>query len=99
VLLDRDRLRADLVVEVEDAELIRTRATAGHVMHVISDGRVVVRDARVLTADVDEAEKLINEQMMASAGEVRRKAVDVAALQEAQRRYYDEQSRAQNARG
>jgi hypothetical protein len=45
-------------------------------------------DGRVLTADVDEADKLINEQMMASADELSRQAIDVAALQQAQRRYY-----------
>ncbi|MFT4656441.1 MAG: cytosine/adenosine deaminase-related metal-dependent hydrolase [Ilumatobacter sp.] len=87
-LLDRDRLRADLVVDVSDDELIRARATASHVKHVISGGHVVVRDGRVLTADVDEADKLINEQMMASADELSRQAIDVAALQQAQRRYY-----------
>ena len=89
-LLDRDRLRADLVVDVPDDELIRARATASHVKHVISGGHVVVRDGRVLTADVDEADKLINEQMMASADELSRRAIDVAALQQAQRRYYGE---------
>jgi cytosine/adenosine deaminase-related metal-dependent hydrolase len=88
VLLDRDRLRADLAVDVADDELIRSRATAGHVKHVIADGHVVVRDGRVLTADADEAEKLIHEQMLASAGELSRKAIDVAELQRAQRRYY-----------
>ncbi len=88
VLLDRHRLRADVVVDVEDEELVRVRATAGHVKHVIAGGQVVVRDGRVLTADVDEAEKLINEQMVASAHHLGRQAIEVAALQEAQRRYY-----------
>lgn len=99
VLLDRDRLRADLVVDVADDELIRARATASHVKHVIAGGQVVVRDGRVLTADVEAAETLINEQMLASAEDLSRKAVDVAALQAAQRRYYGEKASATGAQG
>jgi cytosine/adenosine deaminase-related metal-dependent hydrolase len=88
VFLDRDRLRSDLIVDVDDAELIRARATAGHVKHVVSNGQVVVRDGRVVTADVEEAAALIREQMVAGADELRRRIDDIAPLQAAQRRYY-----------
>ena len=60
----------------------------GFAAHVIAGGQVVVRDGRVITADVEEAEKVIEEQMIASAGPLGRTVADTAALQEAQRRYY-----------
>lgn len=88
VFLDRERLRSDLAADVDDAELIRARATTGYVKHVVSDGRVVVCDGRVLTADVDAATAEIREQMAASADDLRAGAPGVEALQHAQRRHY-----------
>ena len=88
VFLDRDRLRADLATEVDDAQLIRTRATMEYVQHVVSNGEVVVRDGQVLTADVEAASAVIREQLLARAEDVSARAAAVAALQQAQHQHY-----------
>ncbi len=88
VFLDRERLRADLAVDVDDAELIKARATKSYVKHVVADGQVVVRNGHVLTADVEAAAAEIRQQLLGSTSHLSATADDVAALQAATRRYY-----------
>ena len=84
-------MSADFLVESEDeVEVLLTRAVAGHVRHLVVDGRDVLRDGRLANLDLAEMET----ELMARA----RKAAAIPPEQpardrrrrEAVRRYYAE---------
>ena len=91
VALDYAAMSADLLVEAEDeTDVLLTRATSGHVRHLIVDGRDVVRDGRLAGLDLGEVEA----ELMARARKEARIPPDQPARdrrrREAIRRYYAE---------
>ena len=91
VALDYAAMGADLLVETNDEmDVLLTRATSGHVRHLIVDGRDVVRDGRLANLDLGEMEA----ELMARARKEARIPPDQPARdrrrREAVRRYYAE---------
>lgn len=92
VVIDRKRMLHDVVVDVDDAEAVLSRATTGHVKHVISHGSLVVRDGVVLAADVPAARRAVTEELRSHAAALAGSAAAVVPLQAAIGAYYDRET-------
>ena len=68
LILDLDRLDRDAVMPVEPVDLVFARATAAHVETLIVAGREVVRDGRLVTADLDATEAALRRDYRAKIG-------------------------------
>ena len=89
VALDYGAMSADFLVESEDeVDVLLTRATAGHVRHLIVAGRDVLRDGRLANLDLAEMEAELMARARKEAGIPPEPPARDRRRREAVRRYY-----------
>ena len=91
VALDYAAMSADFVIESEDeVDVLLTRATAGHVRHLVVDGRDVLRGGRLADLDLAELEAELLARARKEAGLTPEQPARDRRRREAVRRYYAE---------
>jgi cytosine/adenosine deaminase-related metal-dependent hydrolase len=62
LVLDLDHLDRDAVMPVEPIDLVFARASQAHVAHLVVSGRMIVRDGKLLGADLDAIHARLREE-------------------------------------
>ena len=91
VTLDYGELVRDaLFDDLDEAKVIVSRMTAGHVRDLVVAGRHVVRDGRIGTFDFDAARTELSAQARSALPQLEGRRGDARLLADAIRRYYRE---------
>ena len=100
VALDYGAMSADFLVESDDeVDVLLTRATAGHVRHLVVDGHDVVRDGHLANFDLGEMEAELMARARAEAPIPPEQPPRNRRRREAVRRYYAERHHLAAPRG